>query len=150
VLDAEGPRVFIFAITMGNHGPWREAGPPINPELRRNFDANGLARGGELLRYLDGLRQSDEMLQILLTGLQRRHREGVLAFYGDHLPSLPHAFRHFGFEEIGSDYVVWRSSATDTRQLDLPAHRLPRVVIDALRATGAIEAQGTPALVSAH
>ena len=38
VLDAEGPRVFIFAITMGNHGPWREAGPPINPELRRNFD----------------------------------------------------------------------------------------------------------------
>jgi hypothetical protein len=150
VLDAEGPRVFIFAITMGNHGPWREAGPPINPELRRNFDAIGLARGGELLRYLDGLRQSDEMLQILLTGLQRRHREGVLAFYGDHLPSLPHAFRHFGFEEIGSDYVVWRSSATDTRQLDLPAHRLPRVVIDALRATGAIEAQGTPALVSAH
>jgi hypothetical protein len=148
VLDAEGPRVFIFAITMGNHGPWREAGPPINLELRRNFDGIGLPQGAELLRYLDGLRQSDEMLQILLTGLQRRHREGVLAFYGDHLPSLPRAFRHFGFEEVGSDYVVWRSSATDTRQLDLPAHRLPRVVIDALRATGAIEARGTPALVS--
>jgi len=150
VLDAEGPRVFIFAITMGNHGPWREAGPPINPELRRNFDAIGLPRGGELLRYLDGLRQSDEMLQILLTGLQRSQREGVLAFYGDHLPSLPHAFRHFGFEEVGSDYVVWRGGAADTRQLDLPAHRLPRVVIDALRATGAIEAQATAALVSAH
>jgi phosphoglycerol transferase MdoB-like AlkP superfamily enzyme len=150
VLDAEGPRVFIFAITMGNHGPWREAGEPINPELRRDFDAIGLPRGGELLRYLDGLRRSDEMLQVLVTGLQRRHREGVLAFYGDHLPSLPHAFRHFGFEEVGSDYVVWRGGATDTRQLDLPAHRLPRVVIEALRATGAIEAQGTPALVSAR
>ncbi len=150
VLDVEGPRVFIFAITMGNHGPWREAGPAINPELRRNFDAIGFPRGGELLRYLDGLRQSDEMLQILLTGLQRDHREGILAFYGDHLPSLPHAFRHFGFEEVGSDYVVWRGGAADGRQLDLPAHRLPRVVIDALRATGAIEAQGTPALVSAR
>jgi Sulfatase len=150
VLNAEGPRVFIFAITMGNHGPWREAGQPINPELRRNFDAIGLPRGGELVRYLDGLRRSDEMLQILVTGLRRRHSEAVLGFYGDHLPSLPHAFRHFGFEEVGSDYVVWRGSATDTRQLDLPAHRLPRVVIDALRATGAIEAQGTPALVSAR
>src|SRR5437868_13778572 len=82
VLDAEGPRVFIFAITMGNHGPWREAGPPINPELRRNFDAIGLPQGGELLRYLDGLRQSDEMLQFLLTGLQCSQREGVLACYG--------------------------------------------------------------------
>ncbi len=150
VLDAEGPRVFIFAITMGNHGPWREAGPPIHPELRRHFNAIDLPRGGELLRYLDGLRQSDEMLQLLLTGLQRRHREGVLAFYGDHLPSLPHAFRHFGFEEVGSDYVVWRGGAPDTRQLDLPAHRLPRVVVDALRATGAIEGQSTPALVTAR
>jgi hypothetical protein len=150
VLDAEGPRVFIFAITMGNHGPWREAGPPINLELRRNFDGVGLPQGGELLRYLDGLRQSDEMLQILLTGLQRRQGEGVLSFYGDHLPSLPQAFHHFGFEEVGSDYVVWRAGATAKQQLDLPAHRLPRVVIEALRATGAIEAQGAPALVSAH
>ena len=111
VLDAEGPEVFIFAITMGNHGPWREAGPPIDPELRRNFDPTGLPQGGELLRYLDGLRRSDEMLQILLSGLQRRRREGVLAFYGDHLPSLPQAFRHFGFDEWGSDYVVWRGAA---------------------------------------
>jgi hypothetical protein len=85
-----------------------------------------------------------------LTGLQRRHREGVLSFYGDHLPSLPQAFRHFGFEEVGSDYVVWRAGVTAPQQLDLPAHRLPQVVIGALRATGAIEAQGGPALVWAR
>ena len=24
ILDAEGPRTFIFVITMGNHGPWPE------------------------------------------------------------------------------------------------------------------------------
>ncbi len=150
VLNAEGPGVFIFAITMGNHGPWREAGLPIDPELRRNFDATGLPQGGELLRYLDGLRRSDEMLQILLTGLQQRHREGVLAFYGDHLPSLPQAFRHFGFDEWGSDYVMWHGAASVPRQLDLPAHRLPRVLIDTLRDTGAIDERGTPALVPSH
>ena len=149
VLDAEGPRVFIFAITMGNHGPWRTAGLPINPELRRNFDADGLPQGGELLRYLDGLGRSDEMLQILLTGLQRRNGEGVLAFYGDHLPSLPHAFRHFGFDEVGSDYVVWRGSTTAASPLDLPAHRLPRVIIDALRAKEAIDGRGGSALAAA-
>jgi hypothetical protein len=147
VLDAEGPGVFIFAITMGNHGPWREAGPPIDPELLRNFDAIDLPQGGELLRYLDGLRRSDEMLQILLSGLQQRQGEGVLAFYGDHLPSLPQTFRHFGFDEWGSDYVVWHGAASVPRQLDLPAHRLPRVIIDALRDTGAIDERGAPALV---
>src|SRR5207244_7421403 len=66
VLDDEGPRTFVFAITMGNHGPWLEAGLPIDPELRRSFDATALPQGGELLRYLDGLRRSDEMLRILM------------------------------------------------------------------------------------
>jgi hypothetical protein len=135
---------------MGNHGPWRGAGPPINPELRRNFDVAGLPQGDELLRYLDGLGRSDEMLQMLLTGLQRRYSEGVLAFYGDHLPSLPRAFRHFSFDEIGSDYVVWRGSAAVARPLDLPAHRLPRIIIDALRAKEAIDIKGTSALVAAR
>ncbi len=150
VFDAEGPRVFIFAITMGNHGPWREAGQPINPELRRNFDAIGLPQGGELLRYLDGLNQSDEMLQILLTGLQRRGSDGVLAFYGDHLPSLPEAFRHFGFDEVGSDYVVWCGGATDMRQLNLPAHRLPRIIVDALHTMRANNPRDAPPFVSAR
>jgi hypothetical protein len=147
VLKDEGPRVFIFAITMGNHGPWHETGVPIDPELRRNFDAMSLPQGDELLRYLDGLRRSDEMLQILLSELQRRHRDAVLAFYGDHLPSLPHAFRHFGFDEWGSDYVVRHGMASPARQLDLPAHRLPRIIIDALRETGSIDGRTAPALV---
>ena len=147
VLKDEGPRVFIFAITMGNHGPWHEAGVPIDPELRRNFDAMSLPQGDELLRYLDGLRRSDEMLQILLSELQRRHRDAVLAFYGDHLPSLPHAFRHFGFDEWGSDYVVRHGMASPARQLDLPAHRLPKIIIDALRETGSIDGRAAPALV---
>jgi len=147
VLKAEGPRVFIFAITMGNHGPWHEAEAPIDPELRRNLDAMSLPQGGELLRYLDGLRRSDEMLQILLSEVQHRHRDAVLAFYGDHLPSLPRAFRHFGFDEWGSDYVVRHGTASPARHLDLPAHRLPKIIMDALRETGSIDGRAAPALV---
>jgi hypothetical protein len=138
-LDADGPRIFVFAITMGNHGPWLEAGAPIDPELSRMFDTAGLPQGGELLRYLDGLRRSDEMLRILMDGLGEHHRDGVLAFYGDHLPSLPRAFRHFGFDESGSDYVLWQDAAPSARQLDLPAHRLPGIIIETLRARGAID-----------
>ncbi|MFL5265991.1 MAG: LTA synthase family protein [Stellaceae bacterium] len=134
VLEAEGPKVFIFVITMGNHGPWREAGPPIDGGLQRKFDPTGIPQGVELLRYLDGLRQSDEMLKILLSELQRAHPDGVLAFYGDHLPSLPQVFGHFGFDEWSSDYVVWRGAGSPSCRLDLPAYRIPRLLADALQA----------------
>jgi hypothetical protein len=106
-----------------------------------------MPQGGELLRYLDGLRRSDEMLQILMDGLGERRHDAVLAFYGDHLPSLPRAFRHFGFDECGSDYVLWQGAASSTRQLDLPAHRLPGIIIEALHARGAIDRPDATTLV---
>jgi hypothetical protein len=132
-IGSHGPRVFIFAITMGNHGPWGREGPAIDAGLARQFDPNGVPQGGDLLRYLDGLRRSDEMLEILVEGLERRGGGGVLAFYGDHLPSLPRAFAHFGFAEWSSDYVLWPGGARPARRLDLPAHRLPQLIKDALR-----------------
>ncbi len=98
ILDQEGPRTFIFAITMGNHGPWLATGPPIDPAVAGILAAAEMPDGGELLRYLDGLRRSDQMLSVLMDGLVRRGSPAVLAFYGDHLPSLSGAFSHFGFD----------------------------------------------------
>jgi hypothetical protein len=144
-LDTEGPRVFLFAITMGNHGPWSIAKPAgTDPTLRPLFAADGVPQGGELLHYLDGLSRSDAMLQILRRGFEERGLDGILAFYGDHLPSLPHAFSHFGFDEWASDYVLWRNGATQSRRLDLPAHRLADLILDTLRARqpAAAEADG--------
>ncbi len=131
-LDREGPGTFIFAITMGNHGPWLPRGPPIDPAVAAIFDPATIPGGGELLRYLDGLRRSDEMLAVLLEGLQRRGMPAVLAFYGDHLPSLTTAFHHFAFAETDSDYVIWTPGGTPPQRRDLQAHELGRLVVDAV------------------
>jgi phosphoglycerol transferase MdoB-like AlkP superfamily enzyme len=131
VLDAEGPRTFIFVITMDNHGPWHDSGP-LDPEMAAVLDPEDLPQREQLLRYLDGLRRSDRMLQILADGLDERRSDGTLAFYGDHLPSFPHAFEYFGFDEPHSDYVIWPGAGAAPRRVDLPAHQLGRIVIDAV------------------
>ena len=130
VLDDAGPQTFIFVITMGNHGPWLEKGPPIDPAIAQLFDATKVPQGGALQRYLDGLRRSDEMLAILTAELARRRCGATLGFYGDHLPSLGEAFAHFGFDEPHSDYVIWAADDAPARRCDLPAHRLGRVIVD--------------------
>jgi hypothetical protein len=130
VLDEAGPHSFVFVITMGNHGPWLPKGPPIDPSVVRLFDPAAVPQGLALQRYLDGLRRSDEMLGILMSGLEQRRDGAILGFYGDHLPSLPQAFEHFGFAEPHSDYVVWRQGGAQPLRRDLPAHRLGRLIVD--------------------
>ena len=151
ILDAHGPRTFIFAITMANHGPWPETGPPIDPAIAGLFDPAAVPQGHALLRYLDGLRRSDEMLQILMKGLEQRRSPAVLGFYGDHLPSLPQAYAHFGFDEPHSDYLIWPGEkGVAPRRCDLPAHRLGAVIVDALlgrqMTAGPAQAAAEPAL----
>jgi hypothetical protein len=130
VLNEAGPQTFIFVITMGNHGPWLEKGPPVDPAVAQLFDAAAVPQGGALQRYLDGLRRSDAMLGILTAELEQRRCGATLGFYGDHLPSLPEAFAHFGFDEPHSDYVIWAEDDAAARRCDLPAHRLGRVIVD--------------------
>jgi hypothetical protein len=94
------------------------------------FEPASVPEGMALQRYLDGLRRSDEMLGILMSGLEQRRNGAILGFYGDHLPSLPQAFEHFGFAEPHSDYVVWRQGGAQPLRRDLLAHRLGRIIVD--------------------
>ena len=130
VLDEAAPKSFIFVITMGNHGPWLEKGPPIEPGVAKLFDPVVVPEGVALQRYLDGLRRSDEMLGILTAALERRRNGAILGFYGDHLPSLPRAFTHFGFTEPHSDYLIWRQGGGPPSRCDIAAHRLGRIIVD--------------------
>jgi phosphoglycerol transferase MdoB-like AlkP superfamily enzyme len=129
VLDESGPRSFIFVITMGNHGPWLDKGPPVDPAVEQLFDAATAPQGKALQRYLAGLRCSDEMLAILMAGLEHRHCGALLGFYGDHLPSLPHAFEQFDFAEPHSDYVIWPGNGAPPLRRDLPAHELGCMIV---------------------
>jgi phosphoglycerol transferase MdoB-like AlkP superfamily enzyme len=153
ILDIEGPRSFIFAITMGNHGPWLADGPAIDQTVAGLFDPAAIPGGGGLMRYLDGLRRSDEMLQLLVDGLERRGRPAVLGFYGDHLPSLGSAFAHFGFNAASSDYAVWWPNGAPQRR-DIESCELGRIIVDGVlgpatalpvAARGACRARTTPA-----
>jgi hypothetical protein len=156
-LDRGRPRTFVFAITMGNHGPWtKDLSPP--PGLTRgstsllatteteDVDAHGSSpwaegprvtpgqgekgKGRELINYLAGLRHSDEMIQILVDGLARRGDGAVLGLYGDHLPSLPREFARLGFDDWRSDYAIWSADGISRRR-DLAAHELGRAIVEA-------------------
>jgi hypothetical protein len=128
VLDlvaSEGPKLFVFAITMENHGPW------LDPTVDTTSVPDGLAeikQAAALRQYLAGLRNADRMLELLI-GAFGGGRPALVGFYGDHLPSLPQVFDSMGFEDPRTDYVIWRGDGGPPQRQDLAAHELPRAML---------------------
>jgi phosphoglycerol transferase MdoB-like AlkP superfamily enzyme len=133
ILDAEGRGLFLFVITMENHGPWsgedpRAGLPDPAPDLP-DFPGRH-----ELRTFLNGVRATDAMLGRVRDAL-RGGPGGMMVAYGDHLPSLPGVFAACGFNRADTDYAIWdarealqSSPGRLGLRRDLAAYELPAAV----------------------
>jgi hypothetical protein len=125
MIAEHGPKVFVFAITIQNHGPWvgsdseeRAAAMAYLPDLPDKEALNS---------FLHGTNGADAMLGTLIDCLQKYGASSLLAFYGDHLPGLK-ALAQLDFRDTRTDYVIWRpGDGTGLRQ-DLAAHDLSHAI----------------------
>ena len=123
----EGDGLFLFAITIANHGPWSDATQPEGAAINGVTDR----RGGELAGFLKGLQRSDAMLGRIAKAIEDRGDAGLLAFFGDHLPSLPDLFAELDFHDPRTDYLLWRGGGP-ALQRDLSASALSHAILQAL------------------
>jgi hypothetical protein len=131
-LAASADPLFVFVITMENHGPWvDEPGrPPCAPGLPAALKVPGFRK------YLSGLRAGDALIAPIVEALRNRG-DGVLGFYGDHKPSLPLE----GSSDPATDYAIWRARrAGPPARVDLHAHGLGE---DLLAAAGLLRRPAT-------
>ena len=103
IVAALGKKVFVFAITMENHGPYRLEG------------------GDELAVYLRHLRNADRMIGELCAAM----REGVFCLYGDHVPGLPGVP-----DDTRTDYLIWSNSGLAPRRAAREVHELAARVLE--------------------
>lgn len=136
LLDASDQPVFIFAITMENHGPWKKGRITVSKELHAAMPM----RAGSFARYLTHLCNADLMIGRLREVLLASERAAIFGFYGDHLPSLPGFFNAAKFDDPRTDYFIWSSEdAGSGRNVNVSADALNRLFLEAFSAT-----QGEP------
>lgn len=133
--DAAGP-LFVFVITMENHGP-------LHLEQLGASDVEAFytvppPQGCEDLGiYLRHLRNADRMIASLRDVLGRCDRPGSLCWYGDHVPIMSSVYEAFGAPQGQVEYAVWNSRGTDgRREKALHAHGLG---LEWLRAAGVVD-----------
>lgn len=119
LISKRNHKIFIFVITMQNHGPWPTSTSAVPAPHGLSADHWPL-----LHSYLDGLKDSDAMLGQLHQALKAGHDHATLGFYGDHMPSLPQIFDALNFDDPRPDYLIWSKTADSVRSITLPAHDL--------------------------
>ena len=99
--------LFVFAITMENHGPlhWESASPADEARLYQTPPPKGF---NDLTVYLRHLLNAGRMLADIQSALAESPREGWLCWYGDHVPILAQVYVELGFADGRTDYFIWR------------------------------------------
>lgn len=122
--ESDNGPLFVFVITMENHGPLHLERPvpddapivpaAVSPAKRESHD--------DLRVYLRHLRNADCMLARLrqaLTPTTTDSRHGMLCWYGDHVPIMADLYRQLGEPSGDSRYLLW-SSRQGQRQAATP------------------------------
>ena len=107
--EASDTPLFIFVITMENHGP-------LHLESAAEIDATDYlssplpADCEDLLVYLRHLKNADRMLVRLTELLSAQSRPGQLCWYGDHVPVMAEVYRTMGEPVADTPYLIWHSA----------------------------------------
>lgn len=148
--EAATDPLFLFAVTLQNHGPYEKDRYPDN-RLEVETSA-GAAAQAAIQTYAEGMADADEALTRLIRWAEARERETIVVFFGDHLPPLGPTYVATGMmsrnvgERIGSaeqlspqretPLVIWSNRSGPVKNVAtispafLPLHVLRTAGID--------------------
>lgn len=100
--------LFIFVITMENHGPLHleKVKPAEIADLHTQPPASGC---DDLTIYLRHLRNADRMCRLLQEQLAALPGQHGLCWYGDHVPIMAEVYKTLGAPQGQTDYLLWKS-----------------------------------------
>ncbi|MCP3669833.1 MAG: LTA synthase family protein [Gammaproteobacteria bacterium] len=128
LLEKSEQPLFVFVITMENHGPLHYE--QVTETDRARY-YNGLPPAGfdDMTVYLRHIENAGIMCRKLQVALNSSDRPGRLCWYGDHVPIMPNVYKGAGYTDSATNFVVWHSGevapgiATQCRE-KLQAHEL--------------------------
>ena len=111
--DENDRPLFIFAITMENHGPlhWEKLS---DAERREHFTAPLPMACNDLAVYVRHLANADKMVALLRDQLAASPTPAWLCFYGDHVPIMADVYAALAEPDGDTEYVIWGNRRGDS------------------------------------
>ncbi|MGZ8190181.1 MAG: LTA synthase family protein [Methylococcaceae bacterium] len=107
--------LFIFVITMENHGPLHLE-QPKPADLETCYQQMPSPEYNDLTVYLGHLKNAGLMIKNIKDALlacrpahSKDGREGILCWYGDHVPIMTGVYEQIGEPDGHTDYFIWQT-----------------------------------------
>ncbi len=101
--------IFVFVITMENHGPLHLE--KVKPEDSQRLYTTPPPKGcDDLTIYLRHLGNADRMVGIIRNKMNDLTRKSCLCWYGDHVPIMPEVYDAMSIPAGETDYFIWESA----------------------------------------
>ena len=132
LLNVAASPLFVFVITMENHGPLHLE--KVSPgDIEQLYQTPPPAGFDDLTIYLRHIRNAGCMQSRLCETLHAQTRPGWLAWYGDHVPILPKVYAHAGFVDGRTDYFVWHTTTGSSVHEEIDLADLGPRLLDLIR-----------------
>ena len=123
-----GEKLFVFNVTMQNHGGYEEAFPDFRQEIQAGGDVAGYEQAD---RYLSLMKKSDEAFAYLLDYFSRVEEPTMIVMFGDHQAAIENGFyealygksmKELTAEEADKQYVtpfiIWTNYELESQEID--------------------------------
>jgi phosphoglycerol transferase MdoB-like AlkP superfamily enzyme len=138
----DDPLLFLFAISMENHGPWASYRPNMDQARLASMPViAGMSKGAqrEWSAWLYHARNAVDQLDRLVSALSERERPAHVLFFGDHLPGLHQVFSDLRFKndlppfQQSTPFVLLGHPSIDVGWQPHLAHQVTEWLITALQ-----------------
>lgn len=110
--------IFVFVITMENHGPLHLE-KVLPGDVERLYSSPPPEGCDDLTIYLRHLSNADRMAGMLRDRLEALPGSSWLCWFGDHVPIMPKVYGTMGAPDGQTDYLIWGKSANSGKGVRL-------------------------------
>ena len=130
---------FIYAVSVQGHGSYPDY--EILPEVNITVDGEDLSEGDKnsWQYYVQQIHEMDQVVMNLINKVNETEEPTVIAFYGDHLPSLGISNTRLNKGTIyDTPLLIWDNIGLEKEDLSLPSYQLSAYLLDKLNIPGGI------------
>ena len=131
-MDTTKQEDFVFTVSVQGHGNYPETQVIENPKIKvEGIEDEALKNKWEY--YVNQVYEMDQFVGDLIKAVEERNEPSVVAFYGDHLPTMGLKAEDLKSRYLyNTNYVIWDNIGLQKHDKNIPAYQLMSEVLNRL------------------